>query len=149
MNYSDYIKSSAWKKKRKARLEIDGHKCRLCDEDGTRFRLEVHHRPDSYKLIPNESIESDLLTVCSRCHDVITSAIREDRYDGREIEIPITTNSILERMEIRHGLANNTIQIDRISPSNNAQRADSRSIKQMVTFDKADFVKKEKDRRRL
>ena len=74
MIYERYIASAAWAAKRAARLALDGGRCRLCDEDGTRYGLEVHHRPSSYALIPNESVEDDLITVCSRCHDPITAA---------------------------------------------------------------------------
>ncbi len=80
VDYATYINSTEWKRKRAARLVLDGYRCRLCDENGSRYPLEVHHRPLSYMNIPNESIEDDLVTVCSRCHEFITNAIREDRY---------------------------------------------------------------------
>ena len=88
MTYEEYIASSAWAAKREARLVLDGHRCRLCDEDGSRYQLEVHHRPSSYPKIPNESVEDDLITVCSRCHNAITDAVREDRYGRRELPPP-------------------------------------------------------------
>jgi len=149
MRYKDYISSVSWKEKREARLEIDGRRCRLCDEDGTRYGLEVHHRPSSYSKIPNESIQDDLITVCSRCHIPITDAIREDRYGKREHKPTILKNIIKERQEINHGLANFEIQIDGIRPASYAQRADSRPNKQMVKIDQTDFVKTRKDRRGL
>jgi hypothetical protein len=31
------MRSPEWAAKREARLAIDGHKCRMCDEDGTRL----------------------------------------------------------------------------------------------------------------
>ena len=77
--YERYMRSPAWKAKREARLALDGHKCRLCDEDGTRYALQVHHRPESYQRLGKESVENDLITVCERCHDLITNAIREDQ----------------------------------------------------------------------
>ena len=83
MTYEEYIASATWAEKRAARLVLDGHRCRLCDEAGTNYRLEVHHRPSSYERIPNESIADDLTTVCARCHDPITEAIRGDRYGRR------------------------------------------------------------------
>ncbi|MCA9980243.1 MAG: HNH endonuclease, partial [Anaerolineales bacterium] len=81
MNYEEYMRSDAWRQKREKRLEIDGHCCRMCDHDGSLYRLEVHHRPSSYKRIPNESVEDDLTTLCVRCHDLATNAIRGDRYE--------------------------------------------------------------------
>ena len=81
VNYTKYINSQEWKDKRLQRLEIDKYRCRLCDEDGTKFRLEVHHKPSAYVKIPNESVEDDLTTLCVRCHDCITDIQRKDRYD--------------------------------------------------------------------
>lgn len=81
MNYETYMNSNAWRQKRKARLEIDNHQCRLCGETE---RLEVHHRPDSYALLPNETVEEHLTTLCVWCHDLITNRIRERRYASRE-----------------------------------------------------------------
>jgi hypothetical protein len=146
MNYETYIASEDWAVKRKARLELDGNRCRLCDEDSSRFRLEVHHRPSSYKKIPNESIEDDLITVCARCHELITSSIREDRYGRREIEITTIETSIQIRREIKHGMENSIIQVDFIGSADNAQRADSRPAKQVVESDQTDFIKARKDR---
>jgi hypothetical protein len=75
--YETYLNSDAWKQKRIARLEFDGYRCRLCDAQG---ELEVHHRPSSYSLIPYESVENDLTTICRACHDLITNRIRTERY---------------------------------------------------------------------
>jgi hypothetical protein len=77
MNYEAYLHSQLWADKRAARLALDGHRCRLCDatED-----LEVHHRPESYALIPNESVEGDLISVCRVCHELITDRVRRRRY---------------------------------------------------------------------
>ena len=147
--YQDYIGSKIWDKKRKARLEKDGNRCRLCDEDGSRFRLEVHHRPLSYGKIPNESIEDDLITLCARCHDLITSVIREDRYGGRVLEPTIINTTIQVRQEIDHGLENSSVSVEFVSPVTVSQRADSRPDQQVVKVDQADFVKAGKDRRRL
>lgn len=79
MDYSTYMASSAWREKRRQRLALDGHKCRLCDHDGAKWRLEVHHRPSCYVKIPHESIEDDLITLCARCHAFVTATIRKDR----------------------------------------------------------------------
>lgn len=62
-------------------LERDGYRCQLnkcfgiedltgvpCDD-----RLEVHH------LRYPEKDDSDLITVCLRCHDIITDAVRRER----------------------------------------------------------------------
>ena len=149
MTYEQYIASAEWAKKRKSRLEIDGYRCRLCDEDGSRFQLEVHHKPSAYEKIPDESIEDDLTTVCVRCHDLITASIREDRYGKRELPETVITNTIQIRQEINsHGMARSELQIDILSPADNAQRATGRPSKQMDEVDQTDFVKEEKNRRR-
>jgi hypothetical protein len=171
MNYEEYIASPEWAAKRKARLELDGHRCRLCDEDGSRYQLEVHHRPTSYAKIPNESIEDDLITVCARCHNAITDAVREDRYGKRVLpepniienniperfevpnkespQLPIIGNNVPEREEIAHGLEKDRVQVDIISPADNAQRADGRPNKQVVQINQTDFIKANKNRRGL
>ena len=68
MIYNEYMRSDLWlgpEGKRIKRLEIDKYECRLC---GGKDRLEVHHKPESYKRIPNESVEDDLTTLCVPCH---------------------------------------------------------------------------------
>ena len=74
--------------KRKERLEIDNHECQLsklfgiahlsgkpCSED-----LEVHHI--TYERSGHEEM-GDLIVVCTRCHDILTDAIRRERYSTR------------------------------------------------------------------
>ncbi len=86
MLYDQYMQSDSWRSKRAERLVIDGHKCRMCAADD---QLEVHHRPDSYRLIPNESVQDHLTTLCSECHEAITNIIRSRRYAAREIETTV------------------------------------------------------------
>lgn len=72
-------------KTRKARLELDNYECQLsklfgiaelsgkpCSEE-----MEVHHI--TYERYSEEEVE-DLVTVCRRCHDILTDAIRSERY---------------------------------------------------------------------
>jgi len=80
--YKEYMESNLWFNKRLKRLEIDKFECRLC---GTKNCLEVHHKPDSYSKIPNESVEDDLTTLCVECHELITNRIRELRYSKQPI----------------------------------------------------------------
>lgn len=148
MTYEEYIRSDAWHIKRKARLILDGNHCRLCDEDGSRFQLEVHHRPSSYQKIPYESVEDDLITLCSRCHNLTTDAIREDRYGRREPgePIPISTN-IQIRQEINHGMEPSNLQIDVERPVVDAQRATVRPAQQMVEIAETDYIQKRENGR--
>ena len=83
--YHKYISSPAWAEKREARKKIDGHKCRTCHHDGSQHRLEVHHA--TYDNFGHEDVENDLITLCVRCHDAITSVTRQGRYEGRVIDV--------------------------------------------------------------
>jgi len=87
------MNSDVWRTKRIKRLEIDKYECRCC---GFKENLEVHHKPDSYKKIPNESIDDDLTTLCVFCHDLITNRIRENRYAKTEILTKPYTNILKE-----------------------------------------------------
>ena len=84
--YHKYISSSpVWAEKREARKEIDEHKCRTCHHDGSEDRLEVHHA--HYDSFRNEDVESDLITLCSRCHEAITNVFRHRKYEDRVIDV--------------------------------------------------------------
>jgi hypothetical protein len=147
--YEEYIASSEWARKRRARLALDGHKCRMCDEDGMRFQLEVHHRPSSYRRIPNESVQDDLITICACCHELITAAIRGDRYGQRALpKIEVITENAHVRMEIDHGMANTAIHIDIIGPAVNAQRTISEPAKPIRPGIEEGFEQAQQDRGR-
>jgi predicted HNH restriction endonuclease len=81
MNYHDYIMSRRWRENpaRLAELEASGFRCRLCNNDGTAGRLEVHHR--TYKNLFNEQV-GDLTTLCRGCHRLVTDHQRRLRYAG-------------------------------------------------------------------
>ena len=99
--YHKYISSSpVWAEKREARLKIDGRKCRTCHHDGSEDRLEVHHA--HYDSFRNEDVESDLITLCSRCHDAITNVFRHRKYEDRVISIDdsdLVLDLVLPKME--------------------------------------------------
>jgi hypothetical protein len=146
--YEEYISSLKWARKRQARLALDGYRCRMCDEDGTRFQLEVHHRPSSYRRIPNESVQDDLVTVCARCHELITAAIRGDRYGQRTLpHVEVITENVNVRMEIDYGVARNSLQVSIIGPSDSTQRQDSQPARQIGQGDQTDFVETRQNRR--
>lgn len=60
--YGLYINSDRFKKKRRNRIEIDGHRCKIC---GSPINLQVHHI--TYERIGFEDMD-DLVTVCKKCH---------------------------------------------------------------------------------
>lgn len=147
MTYEEYMKSESWAVKRVQRLSIDDHRCRMCDHDGSSYRLEVHHRPSSYGRIPDESVEHDLTVLCSRCHELITSAIREDRYGLRMLPVGAIESAIHVRQEISYGMANSEIQIDIRLSATDAQRGNGESAQQVGEVDETDFVQARQDRR--
>jgi hypothetical protein len=86
----DYYRSAAWQRKRQQRLEHDQHTCQGCGitaaqlEELSWSSLQVHHKnagpPDyRYPSFGNEQI-TDLLTLCSICHDGITNSVRQQRF---------------------------------------------------------------------
>jgi len=102
MNYNLYLKSDEWRKKRKLRLRMDKNRCRLCAHDGSKWQLEIHHCPDSYERLGNESVSADLITICSRCHMLVTAIIRQDRK--KKLRSPFgfkgkATGSVLHLLE--------------------------------------------------
>ena len=90
MKSKDYYLSNHWRKKRQERLNLDDHTCQCCGINSQQLSdlgwkpLEVHHKnagPPDYKYpsVGNEQM-SDLLTLCSLCHDGITNSVRKQRY---------------------------------------------------------------------
>ena len=86
----DYYRSAAWRKKRQQRLDHDNHTCQGCGIAADQLEelgwpvLQVHHKnagPPNYRYpsFGNEQL-SDLLTLCSLCHDGITNSVRQQRF---------------------------------------------------------------------
>ncbi len=101
----DYYRSTAWRDKRQQRLNHDQHICQGCGITQQQLvelgwpALQVHHRnagpPDyRYPSFGNEPL-SDLLTLCSECHDGITNSVRRQRYklDPRKQVQPVTVQA--------------------------------------------------------
>jgi len=64
MNYFQYLQSDHWRKMRYRRLLIDGFQCHEC---GHGDALQVHHK--TYERIGKENVDTDLVTLCARCHN--------------------------------------------------------------------------------
>lgn len=71
--YSEYLTSPSWREKREIVFKRDNYLCQACLKNSA---VQVHHL--SYKHIFNEPL-FDLISVCIRCHDIITNI-------GRNIE---------------------------------------------------------------
>lgn len=143
-----YWRSAEWKRKRKQRLEIDKHRCRIC---GATERLTVHHLPQSYALIPNESVDDDLITLCSRCHDeVATNLTRRDGYQrhaGRVYQLVQLVETIDRRQD--NGLARKNVSVEIVGPNAHAQRPDREPVEQVRKSYEASILEARKDRRGL
>lgn len=68
--YSDYLHSSAWRRRRMACFKRDGFRCVNC---GRAKCLEAHHK--TYSRIGNEDLD-DLVTLCSDCHSAQHGIVR-------------------------------------------------------------------------
>lgn len=64
-DYSAYIESTQWQRKRSERMAIDRKQCVLC---GSVQNLQVHHV--TYERLFNEKM-ADLMTVCKSCHEIL------------------------------------------------------------------------------
>ena len=77
-----FYTTSCWAKLRSEQLKLDNHTCRICNNPGQC----VHH---SYydRGFGNEIVGQDLITLCDICHEVVTSSIRQRRYDAQSVEV--------------------------------------------------------------
>ena len=85
--YKSYMKSDAWKEKRRERLALDNNHCVMCGrpnkgKDGKEV-LQVHHI--TYKHLGNEPLE-DLVSLCPSCHRKI------HKYYNRARDCPKVAN---------------------------------------------------------
>lgn len=62
IDYTAYLASSEWQKKRLQALERSHHQCQRCD---ARKDLQVHHL--TYVRLGREAL-TDLVVLCSECH---------------------------------------------------------------------------------
>jgi 5-methylcytosine-specific restriction endonuclease McrA len=68
--YIDYIRSAAWKVKRRQVLIRDQFTCQCCKKA---IASQVHHK--TYIRLYQEDLE-DLISICTPCHRLITKAHR-------------------------------------------------------------------------
>ena len=64
MNYPAYLRSDAWRERRKAALKRGAYHCALCHSTD---RLEVHH--NTYEHLGNE-LPDELTVLCHDCHEL-------------------------------------------------------------------------------
>lgn len=77
--YHKYLKSDAWKRTRKHKIEEARGKCQLCESPD---RIQVHHR--TYDRIGDEGL-SDLIVLCHRCHKRFHDVLPTPQFTTSEI----------------------------------------------------------------
>lgn len=76
MDYKEKLEDARWKARRREILDMDGHRCLLCGEKdeillGHHAVLNVHHLRYEKGKEPWEYPDSDLVTLCHKCHGTI------------------------------------------------------------------------------
>jgi len=156
----DYYRSSSWQRKRQHRLDHDQHTCQCCGITAAQLAelewssLQVHHKnagpPDyRYPSFGNEQL-TDLLTLCSICHDGITNSVRHQRFklDPRKqvqtvnvaapsLTIPPQSQRVRPDYDPDHNFGREPIAVP--------QRANSRSAKYLLQGNESDQRQTQKD----
>lgn len=145
---NSYYASSAWRGKRQERLDLDSHQCQGCGITRQQLEqlswpsLQVHHKnagpPDfTYPSFGNEQM-SDLLTLCTECHDGITNSVRRQRYKldpKKQVEpVLVATSSLyVPSLSVRnHGsIAHSSNPFPGREPTVVPQRSDRRSSQRL------------------
>lgn len=63
--YRKMLNDVRWSQRRREIMRRDGFRCRRC---GAKGRLNVHHRHYVYGRQPWQYPDSNLVTLCERCH---------------------------------------------------------------------------------
>ena len=145
-------------KVRRLRIKKDNGECQLsklfgiaelsrvpCSED-----LEMHHI--TYRRFGRENL-NDVITVCTRCHDILTDAIRRERSSGDQsqysVDIPGLCNGYIPdnkitKVEVKtHGVSKD-LQVDREEPISAPQRKLSASVERVLQSHSQNIPKGEK-----
>lgn len=146
MHDTSYYASAAWRRKRQQRLDHDGHQCQGCGITREQLEqlgwpsLQVHHKnagpPNfSYPSFGNEQL-SDLLTLCSECHDGITNSVRRQRFKldpKKQVEPVLIASSSLSipcfKGKTHDSASYSSDSLSGREPIAVPQRSDSRSAK--------------------
>lgn len=98
--YTEYLRSEEWQKKREQRIQIDNSTCAFC---GRKVEHPVIHHLN-YRNIGNEDPWTDLVCTCDDCHIMIhTGMCRITSPSGRRgwrDDLPVVVRQNL----IRRGL---------------------------------------------
>src|SRR5579885_1010625 len=80
--YTHYINSPEWKKRRAHLLQAAGYRCQVCRHPKLPSKLQVHHL--TYERLGNE-LSGDLVVVCTECHPKL-DRIRQRHTQRRQEE---------------------------------------------------------------
>ncbi len=142
---------------REARLAVDNYECQLSELFGIARlsgkpcseEMEVHHI--TYERYGSEEIE-DLITVCTRCHEILTDAIRRERFSRGQPKLGevSTGQRIIHQMEETDDDSEPELSDCGNSTVVDAQRSTSRPREYIFAEDQGDFVEAaQQDRFRL
>lgn len=74
-DYAEKFKDPRWQKRRLEIFDRDGWSCRECGDDSS--NLQIHHLHYEWGRDPWDYPDSELITLCEVCHEVVTAQIRE------------------------------------------------------------------------
>lgn len=69
LTYEQYLKTEKWKALKRERLEIDSYTCQQCGCDVDYYSSHCHHI--TYKNLYNENVNTQLTTLCKKCHNMV------------------------------------------------------------------------------
>lgn len=104
--------SKIFRKIRKERLKLANNQCELSihgREICSHYHLECHHKDDiSYEKDKLGTLDiNDVLVVCVYCHDFLTNARRNKRFNENKLECSVLEQDLTN--EVRYGLGRTEI----------------------------------------
>jgi len=142
-------------KVRRLRIKKDNGECQLsklfgiaelsrvpCSED-----LEMHHI--TYRRFGRENL-NDVITVCTRCHDILTDAIRRERSSGDQSQYSVGITGLcngyisdnkIKKVEVTANDTSKDLQASMEKPIDPPQRKLSPSIKRVLQGNSQDILK--------
>ena len=99
-NVKKFYKSGIWKKKREQILKRDNYECQRCKENGefSNRKLQVHHKQELRDRPDLALKNSNLITLCGRCHSEIHGKMSKmQKYNKEKNETKKEKLNIPER----------------------------------------------------
>jgi hypothetical protein len=115
VTYLRYLRSDAWREKRRLVLERDGYRCQLWQ---AHVANEVHHT--TYAHVGHEPLE-DLISLCRMCHEAITTVLRWERHRARRLHLQSQTRVTPLRTASEHAYIPQPAQAARVTPLGRSQ----------------------------